>query len=287
MTSASKAAAEKRKLTQYLTNTVLDSQFRGTSQQFVLHFNEQFRQLDDLTDMSERMPDSTKMVLLQNAVKNIPLLSIVETLDEYTSTTSGHGSCAHLTYTSYYNLLINAGVRYDPTNTSTPSKRRNIYMQLPVLTITMKLRNLTKHFSPQTLIHHQMTSTRYIRPNKANLHLNHYLVFRGINPGNHLLLHPRNHSKNMMVLSISLLKYTSSSALKLLLPSKNTTQRPLTNLPRKESFMLQILQNMNHHHLRIPPRKNQLSISNLRIHLRMRLAQSWTILTARIIKRKI
>ena len=73
------------------------------------------------------MPESIKMAVLQNAVKDIPQLSIVETLDEYTSTTSGTGSCTQLTYTSYYNILINACVRYDATNTSTPSKRRNVY----------------------------------------------------------------------------------------------------------------------------------------------------------------
>ena len=106
---------------------MLDSQFRETTQQFVLHFNEQFRRLDELTDLSERMPDSIKMALLQNAVKDIPQLSIVETLDEYTSTTSRDGSFTHLNYSSYYNLLINACVRYDATNTSTPSKRRNVY----------------------------------------------------------------------------------------------------------------------------------------------------------------
>ena len=58
MTTSSKGAPEKRKLTHYLTNTVLDGQFRGTTQQFVLHFNEQFRRLDDLTDISERMPEN-------------------------------------------------------------------------------------------------------------------------------------------------------------------------------------------------------------------------------------
>ena len=73
------------------------------------------------------MPESIKMAHLQNAVKDIPQLSIVETLDEYTSTTSGAGTCTHLTYKSYYNLLINACVRYDATNTSTPPKRRNVY----------------------------------------------------------------------------------------------------------------------------------------------------------------
>ena len=127
MKTASKGASEKRKLTQYVTNNVLDSQFRGASQQFFLHLNEQFKRLDELTDLSERMPESIKIALLQNAVKDIPQVSIIETLDEYNSTTSEAGSCTQLTYTSYYNLLINACVRYDATNTSTPSKRRNVY----------------------------------------------------------------------------------------------------------------------------------------------------------------
>ena len=50
MTTVSKGASEKRKLTHYVTNTVLDSQFRGTSQQLFLHFNEKFRRLVELTD---------------------------------------------------------------------------------------------------------------------------------------------------------------------------------------------------------------------------------------------
>ena len=37
------------------------------------------------------------------------------------------GLITHLNYSSYYNLLINACVRYDATNTSTASKRRNVY----------------------------------------------------------------------------------------------------------------------------------------------------------------
>ena len=49
MTTASKGASEKRKMTHCVTKIVLDSQFRGTSQQFVQHFNEQFRRLDELS----------------------------------------------------------------------------------------------------------------------------------------------------------------------------------------------------------------------------------------------
>ena len=44
MRTSSKGASEKRRLTQYVTNTVLDDNFKCTTEQFVLHFNEQFRQ---------------------------------------------------------------------------------------------------------------------------------------------------------------------------------------------------------------------------------------------------
>ena len=46
MRTSSKGASEKRRLTQYVTNTVLDDNFKGTTEQFVLHINEQFRQLE-------------------------------------------------------------------------------------------------------------------------------------------------------------------------------------------------------------------------------------------------
>ena len=155
-----------RKITHYLTNTMLDNQFRGTTQQFVLHFNEQFRRLDDLTDISERMPESIKMALLQNAVKDIPQQSIVETLDEYTSTTCGNGSSTHLNYSSYYNLLINACVRYDATKTSTPSKRRNVYAASGTQDFNTYEESHETYF-PQDIDTQHMIATRYTSPNIA------------------------------------------------------------------------------------------------------------------------
>ena len=50
MRTSSKGALEKRRLTQYVTNTVLDDNLKGITEQFVLHFNEQFRQLDEISD---------------------------------------------------------------------------------------------------------------------------------------------------------------------------------------------------------------------------------------------
>ena len=83
MRTSSKGASEKRRLTQYVTNTVLDDNFKGTTEQFVLHFNEQFRQLEEISDDDERLPPTVKLTLLQTAVRSINDLRIVETLDEF------------------------------------------------------------------------------------------------------------------------------------------------------------------------------------------------------------
>ena len=68
-----------------------------------------------------------KLTLLQNAVQSINDLRIVETLDEFQSTTHGHGSCTTLPYQANYNLLIDACVRYDKTKKGNIGKRRNVY----------------------------------------------------------------------------------------------------------------------------------------------------------------
>ena len=111
MRTSSKGASEKRRLTQYVTNTVLDDNFKGTTEQFVLHFNEQFRQLEEVSEDDERLPPTVKLTLLQTAVRSINDLRIVETLDEFQSTTHGHGSSTSLSYDTYYDILINAYVR--------------------------------------------------------------------------------------------------------------------------------------------------------------------------------
>ena len=96
MRTSSKGASEKRRLTQCVTNTVLD-------------VNEQF------SEDSEKLPPTVKLTLLQTAVRSINDLRIVETLDKFQSTTNGHGSSTSLSYQTYYDLLINACVRYDKT----------------------------------------------------------------------------------------------------------------------------------------------------------------------------
>ena len=68
-----------------------------------------------------------KLTLLQTAVRSTNDLRIVETLDEFQSTTYEHGSSTSLSYQTYYDLLINACVRYDKTKKANIGKRRNVY----------------------------------------------------------------------------------------------------------------------------------------------------------------
>ena len=116
MRTFSKQASEKRRFTHYITNIVLDDNFKGTTEQFVLNCNEQFRQGDEISDDSEKLPPTVKLTLLQTAVRSINDLRIVESLDEFQSTTHGHGSSTNLPYQTYYALLINTCARYDKTN---------------------------------------------------------------------------------------------------------------------------------------------------------------------------
>ena len=127
MRTSSKGASENRRLTQYISNTVLDDNFKGTTEQFVLHFNEQFRQLEEISEDDERLPPTLKLTLLQTPVRSINDLSIVETLDEFQSTTHGYGSSTSLSYDTYYDLIINACVMYDKTKRANVGKRRNVY----------------------------------------------------------------------------------------------------------------------------------------------------------------
>ena len=60
----------------------MDKSWKGTTEQFILHFNEQFRQLDEVSPPEESLPYTTRLTLLQTAVHNIPELWMVETMEE-------------------------------------------------------------------------------------------------------------------------------------------------------------------------------------------------------------
>ena len=120
MTTSSKGKAEKRRLHTYVTTTVLDKSGKGTTEQFILHFNEQFRQLDEVSPPEESLPYTTRLTLLQTAVHNIPELKMVETMEEFISLSSSTPGPT-MGYDNYLTLLQNACIRYDSNLKSRPS----------------------------------------------------------------------------------------------------------------------------------------------------------------------
>ncbi len=68
------------------------------------------------------------MILLQNAVRGVHDLRMVETLDEFQTSKDSSGASVHLKYTSYCDLLINACIRYDKTRKANVARKSNIYM---------------------------------------------------------------------------------------------------------------------------------------------------------------
>ena len=119
MTTSSKGKAEKRRLHTYVTTTVLDKSWKGTTEQFILHFNEQFRQLDEVSPPEESLPYTTRLTLLQTAVHNIPELRMVETMEEFISLSSSTPGPT-MGYDNYLTLLQNACIRYDSNLKSRP-----------------------------------------------------------------------------------------------------------------------------------------------------------------------
>ena len=230
------------------------------------------------------MPASIKMALLQNAVKDIPHLSIVEILDDYTSTTSGTGPCTHHTYTSCYSLLINACFRYDATNTSTHSKRSNVYASAGAHDLNGIAEPHRTQFSPDI----DTPSDGFYQVHQAKHHKQPCTPLSGFHKDHHrnpTLLYLRSHLRNVMVLFMFLLKYINSSVLRLLLPSRNIILGPSTSFPKRGMSLILLI--MNQPHQRIPFMRSNQTLNSLRMHLKMRLTHFWTTTTFNITRKKI
>ena len=121
---------------------MLDDIYKGTTQQFVLHFNKQVRELEELSAESEHFPPQVKLQLLQSADRPINDLRIVEPLDEFQSITNIYGKSSNLMFQPYYNHLINACVRYDRIKTANIRKGCHI-CQAATYTAMMDLMMIT------------------------------------------------------------------------------------------------------------------------------------------------
>ena len=96
MCTSSKGLNERHILHAYVSKN--DKSWKGTTEQFVLHFHEQFRQLDEVTPLEEHLPHSVRLSLLQTSVRSVLELRTVETMEEYMSLTQSSTGQYSLTY---------------------------------------------------------------------------------------------------------------------------------------------------------------------------------------------
>ena len=136
MTSFYKGTTKKHRLHTYVTTTVLDKCWKGTTEQFILHFNEQFRQLDEVSPPEESLPYTTRLTLLQTAVHSIPELRMVETMEEFMSLSSSTPGPT-MGYNNYLTLLKNACIRYESNLKSRPSPASRAAYQLKLSMASM------------------------------------------------------------------------------------------------------------------------------------------------------
>ena len=103
--------AEINRITKYLTNIKLDDTWRGTNESFLMHYNDQLRLLDSLVDSDEKLPDNTRVTLLESAVESVPDLRHVKITDNVLQ--AQLDSTRPISYRSYFDLLKDAAFHLD------------------------------------------------------------------------------------------------------------------------------------------------------------------------------
>ena len=175
MSTSSRRLNERCRLHAYVSTTVYDKSWKGTTEQFVLHFHEQFRQLDEVTPLQEHLPHSVSLTLLQTAVRSVPELRIVETMEEYMSLTQSSTGQYSLTYDKYFLMLQNAYIRSDKTLKLKPyTTSRAVYQHEVDDEPSINDEEddyLDDNFAPMVQIHLLMIYTISTTPTLRGLHM--------------------------------------------------------------------------------------------------------------------
>ena len=163
--------------------TVLDKSWKGTTEQWILHFNEQFRQLDEVSPPEESLPYTTQLTLFQTAVHNIPELRMVETMEEIISLSSSTLDLPwNMTTTSLYSKMLASDMiaisNLDPLQPLELPTSMNYLMTLMTTHIP---RTTTPQVPPMVaLICQERNSTRSILPTSIGLLMTPPLPIRNL-----------------------------------------------------------------------------------------------------------
>ena len=108
--SSTKAKIESSTLLSYITSAKIgDGSWQGTTESFILNWQDQVRKYENQADATEAFSDAQKRTMLQNAVHPVEELRQVKTNMDLEQTMTGN----ILTYQQYVNLLLSAAASHD------------------------------------------------------------------------------------------------------------------------------------------------------------------------------
>jgi hypothetical protein len=117
---STKAMIESSSTLSYITSVRLgDNMWKGTTEAFIIHWENQVRLYERQFDVSDHFSDEQKRTMLENAVLPISELRQVKTIADLEKTKTGRT----LTFREYTSLLLTASVAYDEVHKPKPMNR--------------------------------------------------------------------------------------------------------------------------------------------------------------------
>ena len=125
-TKSTKAAMSAAALLSYITSERLgNGQWKGTTEGFITHWQEQVRQYERQVEPSDYFSDGQKRTMLENAVRDVDELRQVKVNADLERTMTGKV----LTYDQYAALLLSTAVGYDTHRAGGRSRGKHVVYQ--------------------------------------------------------------------------------------------------------------------------------------------------------------
>ena len=126
--SSTQAAIESSNILSYITSARIgDGKWRGTTESYILHWQEQVRLYESMADKSDHFSDGQKRTMLENVVHPLKPLRAVKNMADQFKVKTGTA----LSYKEYCDLLISVASNHDvtfaPKDQTTNKPTRAVY----------------------------------------------------------------------------------------------------------------------------------------------------------------
>ena len=132
-------------MTTEITNLTLNDSWKGTVRQFLSQFKEKLRLLDSLVPVSDQLPETTRLTLLQRAVQynhDLRQIHVMNSVWRFKT-----DSTEALTFDTYYNLFWDAAHQYDLHQTKKEPQRNAFSSQREEINNDDEYANAEEQFS--------------------------------------------------------------------------------------------------------------------------------------------